>query len=68
MPVQLNVSTEDKKIVKMLADGSTVPEIAEGFSINTRTFEKRISLLKNMYGCKNITNLVAYFLRNKLIK
>lgn len=54
-------------IVKRLADGHRVCEIAAEFKVNKRTVEARIVLIRERMVCKTTTQLVAVFLRKKLI-
>ena len=58
----------DEQLIKELSTGLTVKEIADNFSINNRTLEARLVRLKDKNSCKNNTALVAFFLRNNLIK
>jgi len=54
-------------IVKMLADGKTPKQIAPVIGRSSRTIESYIHLMLKVNDCKNTTNLVAEFLRNKII-
>lgn len=60
-------SKEELKMVEMLADGKSGADIAEvlGVTINKISFD--LTVLRSKYDCDNSTELVAYFLRNKLI-
>ena len=60
-------SKEEIKMVELLADGKSGAEISEemGLSINKVSFD--LTVLRSKYDCGNSTELVAYFLRNKLI-
>lgn len=68
LQISIDVTQEEKKWVKMLADGMTAQEISGELDINQNTFSGNINLMRIRLGCKNTTNLVALFLRNKLIE
>lgn len=65
--IEVNVTDLEKSVVKLLADGCTVPEIAKALALNSRTLETRVSNIRERYTARNIAHLVAIFLRNKLI-
>ena len=65
---KIPIADFDKSVVELLADGYRVHEIAEKKSMNRRTLEAKIERLKVQLGCMNITHLVAFFFRNKLIE
>lgn len=58
----------DCELVQMLSDGYRVIEISVEKSINKRTLEKRILVLRERCVCKTVTHLVANYLRRGLIK
>lgn len=58
---------EDKKIVRMLADGMKGNQIATRLKINENTLAFNLSVLRAKFNCSNSMSLVVYFLRNKLI-
>lgn len=62
------VDHELRFVVQSLSKGSTVEEAAKEISENTRTLEGKLSRLRKLFNCANNTELVAFFLRNKLIK
>jgi DNA-binding CsgD family transcriptional regulator len=57
----------DCEIVQKLANGYTATEVSVENKINRRTLEKRIEILKQRTLSKNTTNLIANYLRKKLI-
>jgi len=61
-------SEEEKKWVKMLADGKSYKEIAIANEMNKNTFAYKITSLRERFNCENSNELVAFFLRNKLIE
>lgn len=61
-----NLSKE--RFVQYLADGFTMKEISKKEGIGIRTLEARLKLLKAKTGAINTNNLIAKYLRNKLIK
>lgn len=54
------------EIIKLLAEGKTVKEIASITGINKRTIEKRIEVLKKKNGCLTVTQLVVKLLLSDL--
>jgi DNA-binding NarL/FixJ family response regulator len=68
LKVTEEVAPRDLKIVKMLADGKSVPDIAKKLEINARTLERNISELKSLYNCNTLPQLVAFFFRHQFIK
>lgn len=65
--VDVSVNDWDKKVVGLIADGLTVSEIAGEIKGKGRTIEYQLSQLKTRLQCKTSAQLVAFFLRNKLI-
>lgn len=61
-------SIDTKEVVELLSYGLKVSEIAERKKYNKRTLEAYIERIKVQYDCANIPQLVAFFLRNNLIK
>lgn len=58
----------NEEIVLHLSNGLTVSKIADKLKMNPRSLEARLVRLKDKNGCLNSPQLVAFFLRNKLIK
>lgn len=58
----------NSELVQKLSDGYRVPEIAKEISVNVRTLEKRILVLKRQCLCKTVAHLVANYLRRKIIE
>lgn len=58
---------EDKELVSMLADGMKGNQIAEKLRITENKLASELMILRAKFNCKNSLNLVAYFLRNKII-
>lgn len=65
--VKLEITGEDKQLVKRLADGIAGVVIAKEQKVNYNTFAFNLKVLKNKVGANNTPHLVSYFLRNKLI-
>lgn len=55
------------EIVQLLANGYTVPEIAKEKMIPKTTLHKKIYILRERCVCKTVSELVANYLRKKLI-
>lgn len=64
----IKISADTITIVRLLSNGETVVDIADRLKINKRTMEGKISAIKNMFDVLTLPHLVAFFLRNKLIK
>jgi len=65
--VDISVNDWDKKIVKMLAEGFTIPEISKGVGQDVRNIEYKLAKLKARLQCKTSAQLVAFFIKNKLV-
>ena len=65
---KVDITTDMVELVQLLADDNTVQETADLMSINKRTLEQRIVLIKRECGTNTLYGLVALFFRNKLIK
>jgi len=65
--VTVVVSEEEKGWVRSLSQGKSARKIAETIPMNYNTFAYRLNSLREKLECKNTGELIAYFLRNKLI-
>jgi hypothetical protein len=69
---EIDVTSEDKRIINALSVGDTIRDIAEDkkskVTLNDRQIYFRVLILKQKFGCKSIPHLVATFLREKIIK
>lgn len=69
---ETELTLEDKKIIKALADGKSLISMPNDkdmkISLNERQIYYRVNYLKILYQCKNLTHLIATFLRKKIIK
>lgn len=65
--IDISVSDWDKKVVNYLASGLSVSKIGKEFKMDDRSVEYKIAKLKTRLQCNTAAQLVAYFLRNKLI-
>ena len=65
--IDISVSDDEKKIVGCLAKGLSVSEVGKEVKTETRVLEYKIAKLKARLQCDTAAQLVAYFLRNKLI-
>lgn len=66
--INVTISREEKRIVKLMSDGLTVDEIALQLDVNARTLERKVSDLRKLCKCISLPHLVGFFFRNKLIK
>ena len=55
-------------VVTMFAEGKNSKEIGESIGKSSRTIEYYVAKMLKWNDCKNITHLVAEFVRNKIIK
>lgn len=62
------VSDREVGIVKMLSNGVTVKQIAVEMGINRRTLENTCNRLRFDFDCNTLPQLVATFLRKKIIE
>jgi len=62
------VSEKEKELVSLLAAGYVVRETAKLLHINKKTCEAFVFDVRKKYHAKTLAELVAIFLRNKLIK
>lgn len=65
---EIEVDGESCKIVSYLSSGWSVAAISVTMGIEVRALENKIASMRKTFGCGNTPNLVAFFLRNKLIK
>ena len=59
---------EEKSIVQMIANGKTGEDISKEIGQNKNTFAFNLKVIRAKFDCANSTELVALFMRNKLIK
>jgi DNA-binding NarL/FixJ family response regulator len=62
------VSERNVDIIKDYSNGIVLSKIAKKNKLSVRSVEAIIAKLKSEFKCKNITHLVATFLRKGLIK
>jgi DNA-binding NarL/FixJ family response regulator len=55
-------------IVKGLANGLTISEIAQSIKVKVRTLEGRVAVIKSTFNVSTLPELVALFFRKGLIK
>jgi DNA-binding NarL/FixJ family response regulator len=58
----------DSDLIQFLADGYRIVEIAKQTNINKRTLESRLAIIKDRSLCKTYGQVIAVYLRKKLIK
>lgn len=67
-PLPTVVATEEEKQwVRLLATGERANLIADKLGLNKNTFAYHLRFLRTKFQCQNTIQLVAYFLRNKII-
>lgn len=57
----------DKELVQLIADGLKIKEISKKYQLPHRTLESKVYRLRSRIGVKNNIELVAYYLRKKII-
>lgn len=62
------ISERDIQIVQAYANGVGRSKIADKHKISIRTVEAATNKLRAAFGCRNLTHLIAEFLRKELIK
>lgn len=68
LPLPAVVATEEEKQwVRLLASGEKATDIADKLGLNRNTFAYHLRFLRTKFQCQNSIQLVAYFLRNKII-
>jgi DNA-binding NarL/FixJ family response regulator len=63
-----SINYDETKIIRMLAEGYTVAEIAEQSSLNVRTLEAKLVRLRDKCGAHNNTHLACKYIYNGLIE
>jgi DNA-binding CsgD family transcriptional regulator len=63
-----DLTSRDIDLVVMLARGHTTDRIAREMRLSRHTVGERISLLLERFGCRNRTELVAYFYAHGLLE
>lgn len=58
----------DAILIKFLSDGYSIREISKECNIEKRVLEYRIVVLRDRQLCKTVTQLVANYLRKRLIE
>ena len=64
----ITITERDVEIVRMFSNGGTAKTAAKKMKISPRTIENIISNLKEIFGCKTITELACKFLREKIVE
>jgi len=68
LPLPAVVATEEEKQwVALLATGEKANDVADKLGLNRNTFAYHLRFLRTKFQCQNTIQLVAYFLRNKII-
>lgn len=56
------------EIVRCLADGFTIPEIAKNNNLKKRGLEERVKKIRETVSANTLAQLVAKYLRSKIIE
>ena len=65
---EVEVTADEKNIISLLADGEQGDNVRRQIKMAAGTFANLLKDMRTKYGCKNTTHLVAYFLREGIIK
>jgi len=65
--IRVTPTKQEKEVVEMLANGLKGNNIAEKLRTNESSVAANLAEIRRKYNCKNSTELVALFFRNKLI-
>ena len=65
--LEIKLTTNQKEILKLLADGKSQVEIAEMLETSVVNINQRCWLIYNKLGCKSATGAVAFALRRNII-
>lgn len=63
----VTVTEDEKNWVKRLSKGESARQVAKGIKMNYNTFAYRLTSLRDKFQCKNTGELIAFFIRQKLI-
>jgi DNA-binding NarL/FixJ family response regulator len=66
--LETKITPEDIEAIEMLASGNQIGEVSEKLGLKRRTLESRFDRLKKNLECHTTTQLVAFFIRNKIIE
>jgi len=62
------LTKREREILKMLAEGQSVKEIASGFELSVKTVEAHKFNLMRKLGIHNKAHLVQYAIQKKIIR
>lgn len=65
--LEIKLTTNQKEILKLLADGKSQVEIAEILETSVVNINQRCWVIYNKLGCKSATGAVAFALRRNII-
>lgn len=65
--ITVTLSKEQLQILKHLEQGLTQKEISETLNIDTSKLKRVIYLMTHQMQCLNVTQLIAYAIRNNII-
>ena len=65
--MEYNLTTREMEILQLIAEGNTNNQIAEFLSISQKTVEKHRSNLMSKLDLHDITDLVKYAIKHKII-
>jgi len=62
------LSRRELELARLLSDGYSTKEAADRLSISTKTAEKHRASIMRKLDAKNVTDIVKYCIRNKIVK
>lgn len=65
--LEVEVTEREKELVSLLCTGKNAVWVSMQAGVNQTKLATELAIIRAKYDCNNGTQLVAYFLRNKLI-
>lgn len=66
--IEINITSEEKTIVSRLSKGDQAEEIGKDLGFVSGSFANKMREIRRKYDVRNSVHLVAYFLREGIIK
>ena len=66
--IKVYISDSDIDIVRLVADGATMAEIADKMYLSPRTIESKIHKMMKLFGAVNRMNLVSIFYKEGILR
>jgi two-component system vancomycin resistance associated response regulator VraR len=66
--IEERISETEITMIELFSHGYSADDVAKKIFLSRRTVETYLSRLRFVFNCRNTTELVAEFIRKKLIK